>query len=802
MSINAYCCAIDPDTLISSGPASIIYNEGGQRAEEDDLDDDEPVASAYVSRGPSPPAAVESQLPVPERSYLEVPNATTSVRSSKSRGSPPEFEGVDKGKGPQNAASGSTPSRSVSTSRGIPGGLPGNIELPGPIALTDSNSSRRSGSGRLGDTLTSIWGNNPPSAGPSANSSGMPSPLEGPSSRGALLNALKPLASVPEGSAIPEVVHVETAYADTTAMGGVPEFYRASPPKTPKAETPHASASLSHTPVSASVAATSPKPAGTPKAASRIPTAAGSPRPGGTPRGLSIYSNVAHPPPAAVTPKGPSGSTSPARVAPSTEAPPEPFTMSAEPPTTSTPKHTTRTASPKPPSPIPPSQSIEPSVTESAMYQPDPALTAPEPHLSELTTEPITAEPAVTEEDPFSWGQRSKAGSRKGSKAGSKAGSKPASKVASKAPTPKGAQTPKPAESTSEEAGAGLSAGSPAVERKPSSGAHSPLTTVPEDHPTEPVEAPPGNFFVANPDQTETPDHPTEPVEALPGNFFLANPDQTETPDPPAQPESTSFSSFGGSLGGSLSGSMGQGLFGTAASALGGWGFGGKNGKKEDKSKPPTPKTSTPAWGGFGSAPSVTESTGGSGGWGAATGNNGGSGLWTGLGGGRSATGSTADLLTTGSTVDPLGQDPSMTTEPLGQYPAENGESYSYDPLGETHAAEGQEGEMPQGEFGSREPLTLQTDVAAEAGADTAEPTTAADESPEVEGRGGDGGQGEEEETGDISWGYPMKTKKKKEKGGNTSAGASTPAVGGGGSGGGDDGFTTTKKKKGKKGGR
>jgi hypothetical protein len=109
---------------------------------------------------------------------------------------------------------------------------------------------------------------------------------------------------------------------------------------------------------------------------------------------------------------------------------------------------------------------------------------------------------------------------------------------------------------------------------------------------------------------------------------------------------------------------------------------------------------------------------------------------------------------------------------------------------------------MPQGGFGPTEPLTLQTDVVAEAEVDTAGPTTAA-ESPEVEfGREGDGGQGGEEETGEISWGFPMKTKKKKEKGGNTSAGASTPAVqGGDGSGPAEDVWatTTTKKKKGKR---
>ncbi|KAH9972828.1 hypothetical protein BGW80DRAFT_346070 [Lactifluus volemus] len=182
----------DTDNRCPSGPASIVYNEGGQRAEEDDLDEDDPVhpSSSYVSRGPSPPLA-GSHLPVPEKPYLEVPNATSSIHTSKSRGSPPEL-GVDKGKRREDAP-GNAPSRSVSTSRNVPTG----VELPGPIALTDSNSSRRSGAGRLGETLTSVWGNIPPSGGPSANSSLIPSPLEGPTSRSAILNALQPLASVP-----------------------------------------------------------------------------------------------------------------------------------------------------------------------------------------------------------------------------------------------------------------------------------------------------------------------------------------------------------------------------------------------------------------------------------------------------------------------------------------------------------------------------------------------------------------------------------------------------------------------------
>jgi hypothetical protein len=766
--------------LTSSGPASIIYNEGGQRAEEDDLDDEEPAVSAYVSRAPSPRPALESQLPVPERSYLEVPNATASARSGRSRGSPPESEGVDKGKAPQNATSGSTPSRSVSISRNIPGG----IELPGPIALTDSNSSRRSGSGRLGDTLTSIWGNTPPSAGQSANSSVLPSPLEGPSSRSALINALKPLASVPEGSAIPEVVHAEP---EPAGAGGVPAVYRASPPKTPKAETPYANASPSRTHGSASAAATSPNAKGTPKAASRAPTAAGSARPGGTPRGLSIYSNVAQPPPAAATPKGPiSGSISPARIAPSTEAPLEQTTMwgepeaaQTEPPTTSTPRPATRAPSPKPPSPIPPPESVEWPATESAVIQPDPAFAALEPPPSEPPAVPVPTEPAAAaeEEDSFGWGQpKSKGASRKGSKAASKAAIKAASKAASKAATPKGMETPKPPEPSSGEAGAGMSAGSPTVERpKPPSGPQSPLATVPEDHPSEPIAgAPPGDFFVTNPDETQ--DAPPDPSA------------------PPAQAESTSFSSFGNPLGGSMS----QNLFGAVTSGLG-WGLGG--GKKEEKSKPTTPGTSTPAWGGFGNVPSVTESTGGGGGgggWGPATGNS----AWGSILGSKSGNASAADLLDGAGTTDPSAQDT-----------VQNGEPFSFIPLEGNPAPEAfaQEGDMSQGGPGFMEPLTLQTDVTAEHGADTAGPTTATADSPEVEIGGGDGGgQGGEEETGDKQppeddeWAIPVKGKKKK-GGANAGggAGAATPVTQAGGASApaGDDSWAAVggKKKKGKK---
>lgn len=732
--------------MISSGPASIIYNEGGQRAEEDDLHDDEPVASAYVSRAPSPRPIFEPQLPIPERSHLEVPNATTHIRSSKSRGSPPELASVDKGKGREDAATGGAPSRSLST-RNIPGG----IEIPGPIALTDSNSSRRSGSGRLGETLTSIWGNTVPSAGPSANSSILPSPLEGPTSRSALLNALKPLASVPEGSAIPEVIH-----ADTTAPGGVPDVYRSSPPKTPRAE---------------SVAATSPKPAGTAKAASRVPTTTTSPRPGGTPRG---HSAVATPRDQAL------GAASPTHVSPPTGAPPEQFTMpteletvQTEPPTMSTPKPASRVPT-KPPTRVPSlkpspralSPQPEPPVTELAPAE-VPAAVAAEPPSSSVVPESVAAETAAAEEeDMFGWGQpRSKAGSRKGSKGASKATSKAASKVPSKAPTPKGAQTPKPQESNPEEAGAGASEEPATAERtKPrsGSGAHSPLATVPEDTPTE-IPAVEG-----------------EGVSAPPGGFFVVNPDDVQDASaaaPPAEDDSLSFSNFGGGVGG--------GLLGAASSALG-WGFG-----KNNKSKPTTPRTSTPAWGGaFGSvAGSVTESTGGTG-WGAATGNNSGSnsGWMGGFGAGnRSANASSADLLGGAGT----------TEIPLGDL-ADSGDPYSQIPLEGTQATDMQDWDAAQDGDHTRGHLTIETDVTAapDAEANTTVPPTAVGDSPE-EGRDGDGGEGGEEggaEKAEDEWSaWPVKTKKKKGGGaGNTSTGAGTPitpAASGGGGG----------KKKGKK---
>jgi len=786
--------------MVSSGPASIVYNEGGQRAEEDDLHDDDPAASAYVSRASSPPPAPEPQLPVPERSYLEVPNASTSHRSSRSRGSPPEPAGVDKGKGREDAASGGAPSRSLSISHNIPGG----IEIPGPIALTDSNSSRRSGAGRLGETLSSIWGNNAPSAGPSANSSILPSPLEGPTSRNAILNALKPLASVPEGSTIPTVIH-----ADTSAAGGVPEVYRSSPPKTPKAE---------------SAAATSPRPGGTPKAVSRAPTTAASPRPGGTPRGLSIYSNANQPPPEAplVQPTMPAEPEIVQFEAPAVSTPKATSRAPTKPPTRAPTKPPTRLPSPKPSPRAASPQPVEPPVTGPAAFETEPAPVAAEPPSSSLAPEPVpAAPPAAEEEDPFPWGQaKSKSASRKGSKAASKVGSKAASKAASKAPSPKGAETPRPQEAVPEEAGAGVSVVGPSNTEwgKPPSGSQTPLATVPEDTPAEalPIEgvSAPGSFFVTNPDEGQDTQPPPPP-----GGFFTDNPDESQgaPPDPPpAQPES--LSSFGNPLSG--------GLLGAASSALGGWGFGGKDkskstspspkpgwgsgfgsvtasvaestggnswgfGNGKDKSKSPTPKSGWGVASGFGSvAGSVAESTGGTG-WGAATGNDGGSNsAWF---GNKSATASAADLLGGAGSTD-------IQLEAL----TESGDPQFQAPLEGTQVPEAQGWDTTQDGFHNTEPLTVQTDMTTVPEAETAGPTTGVGDSPE-EDRGGDGGEGGalggDVVNPDEEWGFPVKPKKKKGGGasGNATTAATpiTPSASGGG--GGDDAWATTTKK-GKKG--
>ena len=848
VSIHAYYYIASNADATSSGPASIIYNEGGQRAEEDDLDDDDPAPSAYVSRAPSPPV-IDSHLPVPEKTYLEVPNVSSSAHSSKSRDPPPELDVGDKGK-KRESTSGTVHSRSVSMSRNIPSG----IEIPGPIALTDSNSSRRSGSGRLGEALTSVWGNNPPSAGPSANSSVLPSPLEGPTSRSVLLNALNPLASVPEGSAIPEVIHAD-AGADTGEQAGMFEAYRNELPKTPKAETPRPSASPSRIPVSASAAATSPKPPATPKATSRIPTATVSPRTGGTPRGLSTYSNGSQPP-AVATPRGSAlGTTSPGHLfsPPVDGAPPEPPATIPEPgaaqselQTVGTPKPLsraptkppTRATSPQPPAVIPEQEAVQ-SEPQGVWSKPvsrvptKPPTRAASPHPpaaeQEVTTldaagsmgwnleagshvpvtgaellapavgaevpaaeqpEPAPAATTATEDDGF-WGQP-KSKSRKGSKAASKA----ASKVGSKAATPKGTQTPKPVESTAEAEGASTVEEVPATDGpKLPSAVPSPLATVPED-------------FIPGPVTSQ--DDPTlegahDGQSGLPGGFFLTNPDAPPDPAPaPIQNESTSFSGFGGALGGG----MGESLFGAASSALG-WGGFGKN-----KSKPSTPKPSTLPWGASRAA-STTESTGGGGGgWGSATGNN--SRSNSGLFGmepiSKSGNASNADLL------GGLNADADPT---LGHTPAESGGSHlppftAEVPLAETQEVapqeetqgegapqdEAQEGAFQGETHNSREHLTVKTDVLAVPDAATAGPTTAGD-SPEVGEGGGEAEAetkgGEEDKALDDEWGgIPVKTKKK--KGGNTPV---TPGTGGGG--GGDDDWATAggasgkKKKKGGK---
>ena len=837
-----YCYIHSDADATSSGPASIIYNEGGQRAEEDDLDDDDPVPSAYVSRAPSPPA-FDSHLPVPEKSYLEVPNATNSVHSSKSRDPPPELDVVDKGKRREGTTSGTGPSRSMSLSRGVPSG----IEIPGPIARTDSNSSRISGSGRIGDALTSVWGNNPPSAGPSANSSVLPSPLEGPTTRSAILNALQPLASVPEGSAIPEVIHAD-AGADTGAQTGIFEAYRSEPPKTPKAETPRPSASPSRIPVAGSAVATSPKPPATPKAASRIPTASVSPRTGGTPRGLSIYSNGSQPP-AVATPRGSAfGGASPGHVSPPADgAPPEPpanlpeqGAAQGELQAVRTPKSLSRAPTKPPtrvasPQPLPPApepeiitpQPIEPAAsnTEAESHIP---VTEPEPPAAAVPEQP---EPAAAEEDWFVPQVKSKAGSRKGSKAASKV----ASKAASKAATPKGAQTPRP-ESTAEAESASAPQEVPVAggANLPSS-VPSPLATVPEDPIPEVV--------IAQGDPT--PEAPHE-QSGLPGGFFTTNPDVPEAAPPapalvpaPTQGETASLSGFGSVL----SGGAGEGLIGAATSAFSSWGFGKSKASTPKVSTPvwgsrtpsaaePAPKPSPPAWGsrapsatesapkppppGWGSrVPSATGSAGG-GGWGSATGNNSRSNSeWFGM---EQTTGSvnasTADLFS-GSNANPtLGQDPADTTE--SQLPSFAPETLLAETQGEGAFQEGIQGEgapqeetpgehAPQEETHNREHLTLMTDVPVVADAATAGPTTAGDSPEGGEGGGeAEGGEGAAEKPfDDDEWGLPVKKGKNKNKGGaKEGTNAGTPVTPNAGTGGDDWATATTVKGKKKKGGK
>ncbi|TFY76405.1 hypothetical protein EWM64_g7606, partial [Hericium alpestre] len=208
------------------GPASIVYNESGHRADEDENDDDTEddagsgQASASVSRVPSrgdlgPAQPREVQLPVAEKVFLDVPNDESrsellrSQRSSKVP-SPPEMERREKGKQREslsNSHSGSGASRPVSR------GIPGSFDLPGPITPSDSSSSRRSGSGRLADALTSVWGTESSTAA-SANASVAASPLEPPAGfREAFQNSL---------ATVPEVPHAKTPKAATPRAGGSP----------------------------------------------------------------------------------------------------------------------------------------------------------------------------------------------------------------------------------------------------------------------------------------------------------------------------------------------------------------------------------------------------------------------------------------------------------------------------------------------------------------------------------------------------------------------------------------------------
>ena len=809
------------------------------------------MPSAYVSRAPSPPPVFDTQLPVPEKSYLEVPNPTTSVHTSRSREIPPEPEAVDKGKRRESTTSGGGPSRSMSTSRHIPSG----IEIPGPIALTDSNSSRRSGSGRLSETLNSVWGNTPPSAGPSASNSVLASPLEGPTSRSALLNALKPLASVPEGSAIPEVVHADPG-ADPAA-----QVYHNEPPKTPKAETPRPSASPSRIPVSASAAATSPKPAATPKAGSRMSV---SPRTGGISRGLSVYSNGSQQPPAdaappeppvtmpeqgalhsepqfVATPKGVSraptkpptrsASPHPPAVAPEQEAGRgEPQNLGIPRSVSRVPsKPPTRSASPKPPvltpeqDPISQSIGFAPSNIDAESYvlaaegEPpappaDTGPPAPAPAPAPEQSEPPAAATNVTEDDGF-MAPVKRGSSKKGGKG---------SKLGSKVPTPKGSQTPKQSEPTANVWGQSASVDVSVADAPRSlSAAQSPLATVPE-HSVPEVVPSQGNATPA--------EAPLEGQSAVPGGFFVANPDEAVTtpPEPtpePTQNETTSFSGFG-----SLGGGMG-GMIGAATSTFGslGWGLS----SKKDKSKPSTPGSTTPAgWGGgFGAgvATSAAESTGGAVGWGPATGNSSRSNSAWFDKTAKSVNASTADLLSGGGSnaehmleLDNIPAAENQLPDPPVEPPAETGEA-AFQMIGGEEAFQGGFGGEGgfQGEFGgegatqeetqgawasaeethhARDPLTLNTDVPAEPGAATAAPTTAG-ESPDGGEGGGDGdgeGEGGAKATEEDEWAIPVKTKKKKGGGGGGGGNAAgtapvTPGAGGAAT---EEWATTTKKKK------
>jgi len=379
----------------------------------------------------------------------------------------------------------------------------------------------------------------------------------------------------------------------------------------------------------------------------------------------------------------------------------------------------------------------------------------------------VPAATITAEDEGYMIQPKSKAGSRKASKTASKA----ASKVGSKAVTPKGAQTPKPAESAVDAWSTGTFEEVPAAEgAKPPSAAQSPLATVPED--------PAPEVFASQINPTFEAPYEGEPDP--PGGLFVTNPDETAAPPAPIQGESGSFPG----LGSTLSSGVGGALFGAL-----GWG------KKDNKSKPTTPTSSTP--GGFGGfATSVAGSTG-NGGWGAATGNDSRSNsAWLGMDElSKSVNGSSADLL-----------DGGLADSSSAHPPVESGGSQLPSATGEVLPTETQGEEVTQEEESHpKEPLTVNTDVEVVADAATAGPTTAGD-SPEGGGGGGDGegdgdgGEDAAEKVLDEEWGGfgPGKTKKK--KGSNTNTNAGTPVTPSGGGGGEEwSSAPTTKKKKNKK---
>jgi hypothetical protein len=156
----------------------------------------------------------------------------------------------------------------------------------------------------------------------------------------------------------------------------------------------------------------------------------------------------------------------------------------------------------------------------------------------------------------------------------------------------------------------------------------------------------------------------------------------------------------------------------------------------------------------------------------------------------KSANASSADLLggagTTGIQMQAL---------------TESVDPHSQPSMEETQVADAQEWHLVQDDLHNKEPLTVETDVAA--AAETAGPTTGVGDSPE-EGRGGDEGWGGEE-TGagekveEDEWAIPVKTKKKKGGASGNTTTAATPITPSASGGGGDEWATTGKKKKGKR---